>query len=139
MQVTKIDISIFNYVVYCYLARNPKELADVVKSAKRELDLDVDNFDNYHGLTYSQTRASCILVNGCEYDFTGGIKPEHLIKLLGTIRHEVHHAVTNMFEAIEHKSKVLDEEVFVWSNDFVFEQILFAWRNKLFPNTLKLK
>lgn len=45
-------------------------------------------------------------------------------QLYKTIRHETHHACADVFEYIQHKTKRLDEEPFLYLNDYVFDKIL---------------
>lgn len=115
--VKKINTQPYNYnVIFCF--NDDETDVESVEKILSKNRISTDNIekwiDDAKGWTFDNGCMSIVLLNL----FT----LESQNDLLVTLRHEIHHASANCFEFICNDITVLDEEVFLYLNDWLFEQ-----------------
>lgn len=126
MIFSKVNVPIYDYdIIFCinYIKKNYDAAEEVLDKYHIDED-DVEKWlDDAKGWTLQGRTNTMVIINA------------HLHKkkndLLITIRHEIHHAAANCFEQIGNPVTSLDEEAFLYLNDWIFNKLLeFVEKNK---------
>jgi len=126
MIVTKLNVPLYNYdIIVCfnYMNKNYDAMEDILDKYKIDDDEVETWLDKAKGWTLEGNNNTIVIINTQLH--------KKKIDLLTTIRHEVHHASANCFQSIGNPVTILDEEAFLYLNDWVFTKSLeFFEKNK---------
>lgn len=123
--IKRIKTPFGNYILQYAIVSSKKELKKLSKECKKFNLNDLPEWlDDMAGLHFENKEAqrSLIVINNYQ-----GITS---LEVISAIRHETHHACASIYESIGHETTKLDEEPFLYLNDFVFRVILEDYNKK---------
>ena len=116
LKFIRIDAKIYPYYFCVLLATKPlRNWKKLLKPYKLKLD-DYSKINDARGWAMSAQGYGIIILNSWHF--------KNNIDFLSTLRHEVHHACADCFEYICEPINTLDNETFLYLNDYVFEKCL---------------
>jgi hypothetical protein len=119
MIVNKLNVPMYNYdIIVCfnYVKKN-YDAAEQILDKYQVDDDEVDSWlDDAKGWTLQGKTNTVIFINTYLH--------RKKIDLLTTIRHEIHHGSANCFEYIGNPITILDEEAYLYLNDWIFTKVL---------------